>query len=89
VRLADTLGRYAKEFDLAVKTAGGILDNYFSILSPLEPEMTVQTSQFAGQWLQRLPAPPSPCKPSRHKGIQYDDSIWMWLSSIVRYGVKP
>jgi len=45
---------YAKEFDLAVKAAGGILDNYFSILSPLEPEMEVQTSQFAGQWLQRL-----------------------------------
>jgi outer membrane protein assembly factor BamB len=45
---------YSKEFDLAVKVAEGTLDNYFSILSPLEPEMQVETGQFAGRWLQRL-----------------------------------
>lgn len=45
---------YGKELDLAVKTSQGILDNYFSMLSPLERDMQVQAGPFAGQWLQRM-----------------------------------
>jgi len=45
---------YGKELELAVKVAGANLDNYFSLLSPLTADMEVQTSQFAGTWLQLL-----------------------------------
>ncbi|MBL8796529.1 MAG: PQQ-binding-like beta-propeller repeat protein [Planctomycetia bacterium] len=45
---------YSKELELAVKVSGATLENYFSILSPLEPDMEVQTGPFAGEWLQRL-----------------------------------
>ncbi|OAI49000.1 hypothetical protein AYO44_00945 [Planctomycetaceae bacterium SCGC AG-212-F19] len=45
---------YSKELELAVKVSGATLENYFSLLSPLEPDMEVQTGPFAGAWLQRL-----------------------------------
>jgi len=45
---------YSKELDLALKVSEATLDNYFSLLSPLEPDMEVQTGRFAGEWLQRL-----------------------------------
>lgn len=45
---------YGKELELAVKVSAANLDNYFSLLSALTPDMEVQTSQFAGDWLQRL-----------------------------------
>lgn len=45
---------YSKELELAVKVSGATLDNYFSLLSPLEPDMEVQTGPFASDWLQRL-----------------------------------
>lgn len=52
---------YAPEFALAVKAAEALLDNYFSVISPLEPEVDVETPRFAGLRLQRLleNAPPA------------------------------
>ncbi len=45
---------YSKELELALKVSEATLENYFSILAPLEPDMQVLTGRFAGDWLQRL-----------------------------------
>ncbi len=45
---------YSKELELALKVSDTTLENYFSLLSPLEPDMEVQAGRFAGEWLQRL-----------------------------------
>jgi len=47
---------YGPEFRLAVAGAEAILGNYFSVISPLEPEAEVETRQFAGHRLSRLVA---------------------------------
>jgi len=45
---------YSKELALALKVSEATLENYFSLLSSLDPDMEVQTGRFAGEWLQRL-----------------------------------
>jgi outer membrane protein assembly factor BamB/tetratricopeptide (TPR) repeat protein len=45
---------YSQEVELALRTAQATLEHYFTILSPLDTDMEVQTGPFAGQWLQRL-----------------------------------